>query len=226
MASIIFITGTDTGVGKTVLAALLVMHLQDRGENVIAAKPFCAGGRQDAHVLRRAMRAAVPIEEVNPFYFPEPLAPLVAARRRGRAVKLTEAVSRIKSLAAQCDHLILEGAGGLLVPIARGKTILDLIRALPCRLVLVVARNRLGTLNHTLMTAGFLRQDYHGAMKVVLMNRGRRDLTSGSNAAILREWLGPAPVEEMPNLGPNPTVMRHLQGNCRKLKKVLARILE
>ena len=78
---IIFITGTDTGVGKTVLTALLVRFLRERGVKAVALKPICSGDRADARALRAAMDGALSLDEINPWHFRAPVAPLLAARR-------------------------------------------------------------------------------------------------------------------------------------------------
>src|ERR1700690_1069547 len=93
-----FITGTDTSVGKTVLTALLARHLRERGVNAAALKPVCSGGRADARALRAAMNGALALDEINPWHFPAPLAPLLAARREHRRVRLAEACAHVRAM--------------------------------------------------------------------------------------------------------------------------------
>src|SRR6185312_6066960 len=81
---IVFITGTDTGVGKTIFTGLLVRHLREHGVHALAMKPFCSGGRGDVKLLRAMQDAELTENEINPFYFPKPVAPLVDARRSKR----------------------------------------------------------------------------------------------------------------------------------------------
>src|SRR2546429_4432134 len=92
----IFITGTDTGVGKTVLTGLLVTHLRNQGTDALAIKPFCSGSRADAKLLQAIQDRELTLEEINPFYFPEPVAPLVAARLHRRAITLRQVLAHIE----------------------------------------------------------------------------------------------------------------------------------
>src|SRR5262245_9717014 len=100
---IIFITGTDTGVGKTILTGLLVNHLRAEGVHALAMKPFCSGGRGDVKLLRAMQDAELTEKEINPFYFPEPVAPHVSAKQRKHPVLLGEVVREIKKIAARCE---------------------------------------------------------------------------------------------------------------------------
>src|SRR5690349_6905609 len=123
---IIFITGTDTGVGKTLLTALLLVHLRRQGRAALGIKPFCSGTRADVRLLRQAQDLQLTPSQINPFYFPEPLAPLVAARKHRRTIHSDEILAHVAQSARRCQFLLIEGAGGLLVPLAKGFTTLDL----------------------------------------------------------------------------------------------------
>src|SRR5580704_473436 len=112
-----FITGTDTGVGKTVLAALWVRYLRDKGRNAAALKPVCSGGRVDARMLHATMDNALPLAEINPWHFRAPLAPRLAARREHKNIRLAEVVDWIQAAQKRFDVLLIEGAGGLLSPL-------------------------------------------------------------------------------------------------------------
>src|ERR1039457_5699841 len=94
----LFITGTDTAVGKTMLAALLTWILRERGVNAAALKPVCSGGRADARALRAAMDGALALDEINPWHFRAPIAPLLAARPDRTHVHLSEALAHIRSM--------------------------------------------------------------------------------------------------------------------------------
>src|SRR6185436_6021040 len=92
MSRIVFITGTDTGVGKTVVTCLLVAYLRKQGQDAVAIKPVCSGGREDIRQLRRAQQEALTEEEICPFYFDAPVTPMLAARRAKRRIGLARAM--------------------------------------------------------------------------------------------------------------------------------------
>lgn len=223
-ARIIFITGTDTGVGKTIFTGLLVHHLRSTGSHALAMKPFCSGGRADVRLLRAMQDSELTEDEINPFYFPEPVAPLVSARQRNHAIPLPEVVRRIKEIAARSECLLIEGSGGLLVPLGERYLVSDLIRALNCE-VIVVSRNRLGTINHTLLTVAALKDTGAPQIKIALMavdKSGQRDISCVTNKEILSEFLAPIPVWSIEFLGRNPSKSGVLKKNYKKVKKTLA----
>lgn len=187
------ITGTDTGVGKTVLTALLVRHLRGQGINAFALKPFSSGSRSDARILRAAQDNALTLDQINPFHFPEPLAPLVAARKRRRKISLERVLHLIRQI--DCDHLLIEGAGGLLTPLGENFTLLDIVTALDAALI-VVAPNKLGVINHTLLTLGAANRP----ATVVLMEPRKSDRSARTNPAILQELIAPCPILSFPFL--------------------------
>ena len=170
MTRIIFITGTDTGVGKTLLTCLLLHHLRQSGCHALAMKPFCSGSRADTESLRALQDGELTSDEITPFFFAEPLAPLVAARKHHRRTRLLDVLHQIKRIANRCQCLLVEGIGGVLVPLADGTTVRDLIARLHCE-VIVVSRNQLGTINHTLLTVEALKTIDNKGLKVVLMSQ-------------------------------------------------------
>lgn len=222
---IVFITGTDTGVGKTVLTGLLLSHLRQRGCKALAIKPFCSGSRSDPMLLRSLQGRELAATEINPFYFPEAVAPLVSARKHGNWIRLETVVAKIRSLARQCDWLLVEGAGGLLVPLGEGYSVLDLITRLKA-LVVVASRNKLGTLNHTLLTVSALRGAAIRRMKVVLMGSAANDLAARSNPQILSELLEPTPLYCLPFLGKGVKRAAVIKKSSARLAATLARVLE
>jgi dethiobiotin synthetase len=155
----IFVTGTDTGVGKTVATAALGLALRGAGIDVGVMKPVETGavwrdGRrvgEDAAVLRRLIAPDDPPEDVNPVALELPAAPSAAAKHAGTVIDLARIREAYARLAARHARLLVEGAGGLLVPLDAKTTMADLALALAAPLV-VVARQRLGTINHTLLT--------------------------------------------------------------------------
>src|SRR5208283_5473302 len=130
MKRTLFITSTDTGAGKTVLTALLAQFLRARGVNAAALKPISSGVRADARALRAAMDGALPLDEINPWHFRAPIAPLLAARRERTHVHLAEVMAHIRALQKRFDALLIEGAGGLLSPLGENFDSGDLIAAL------------------------------------------------------------------------------------------------
>ena len=108
---IFLIIGSDTGVGKTVLTALLTRRLRERGVRVAALKPICSGGRDDARQLHSAGGKTLALDEVNPWHFRAPLAPLIAARRESKSVNLRDVVQHIGQVNRRFETVIVEGAG-------------------------------------------------------------------------------------------------------------------
>jgi len=160
----IFITGTDTGVGKTIVAATLARLLCVRGLRVGVMKPVTSGCREedgrlysdDAQLLCQASGAAYS-DDIAPYCLREPLAPAEAAKLDGVRVDFNLIRESFERLSASCDFMIVEGAGGLMVPLAGGMLVADLAQQLQLPL-LVVARPDLGTINHTVLTCFAARQ--------------------------------------------------------------------
>jgi dethiobiotin synthetase len=159
-----FVTGTDTGVGKTVVAAGLTRALVARGLRVAVMKPIASGSdptpqglrNADALALMGAANVTAPYDVVNPYCFAPAISPHIAAREAGAAIDLTLLRSRLDSLAGASDCVIVEGAGGWLAPISDTATMADLAAALALPVILV-AGLRLGCLNHSLLTRESLR---------------------------------------------------------------------
>jgi dethiobiotin synthetase len=155
----IFVTGTDTGVGKTIVAAAIARYLRDQGVNVGVFKPVTSGAlenggklvSEDAELLRWAAKCTSPAGDVSPYLLREPLAPSEAAQRDGVTIRYERIRESFDRLAAHHDFLIVEGAGGLLVPLTDDLFVADLAKRLELPL-LIVARPDLGTVNHTLLT--------------------------------------------------------------------------
>ena len=228
---IIFITGTDTGVGKTVFTALLVHHLRASGVHALAIKPFCSGGRADVRLLRAMQDGELSEDDINPFYFTEPVAPLVSGRRHKSTVSLPEVLHHVKRISRRCRCLLIEGSGGLLVPLGEnsdGKKYLvsDLIERLNCEII-VVSRNRLGTINHTLLTIRCLQNDSKKVigpkkLQIALIQNADRDPSCACNWRILSEVCAPIPVHQVRFLGQNASKCGVLKKKYKKVKKTLA----
>jgi len=223
-ARITFVTGTDTGVGKTVLTGLIVLYLRQCGVNALAMKPFCTGDRLDVSVLAALQSHQVGFDEINPVYFTEPLAPLAAARKCGYSVKIPRVLNSIRAMQNRCDWLVIEGIGGVSVPLTKSFTVADLISKLQCEPI-VVARNRLGTINHTLLTVDALKRTGVRQIKVVLMDQEQADPSAEHNQLIISELARDVPVYRLSFLGPNASEPACLKKSLPKVKKVVAQLL-
>ena len=195
-----FITGTDTGVGKTVLTALLTRHLRERGVNAAALKPVCSGDRADARALHAASAGALTLDEINPWHFRAPMAPLLAARRERRRVALTGVLAHVRAMQKRFDVVLIEGAGGLLSPLGEkfdSRELIAALRATP----MVVCPNRLGAVNQVLLTLAALPRSAACRARVVLMSPSKPDASTATNASLLAEFLDAKKIFCLPWLG-------------------------
>jgi len=206
----IFVSGTDTGVGKTMIAAALIRSACRRGMRVAALKPVETGclsenGKlipADGLFLREAAGLSLPIDQIVPVRYAAPVAPMVAARMEGYQVDLEAIHEAYRRLAVSYELVVVEGAGGLMVPISDrsgGYFMIDLVRDLGLSLILV-AGTRLGTINHTLLS---IRQAEAAGIPIagVVLNQVLlpvNDFAEPTNPALLRELLS------VPVIGPFP----------------------
>jgi len=199
-----FVTGTDTGVGKTVVGQALVRALRARGVDVGVLKPIETGvgaaGPLDAMALRDAAGVSDSLDDVCPQRFALPAAPTVAAEAEGRRVDL-RAVDRAFTRIAECHaFIVVEGAGGLLVPVAEGVSMGDLAARLSLP-VIVVARAALGTINHTLLTLEAAAARGLDVLGVVISHAdGALSPPDRANLGALRGALGARVIGEIPPL--------------------------
>ena len=195
-----FIAGTDTGVGKTWVTTRWLRCLRESGIDAVGMKPIECGGREDAIAIRDACDGVATLEEINPISMPEPLAPaaIIGAPR----IDFYEILVNFDLLSMRHSPVLVEGAGGWLVPLDRERTMADLALALGLPVV-VVAANRLGVLNHTLLTVRAI-VDAGLQCRAVFLNdldEAARpdDLSRKSNARVLRDHLpGVAVIERDP----------------------------
>lgn len=222
MQNLFFITGTDTGAGKTVLTALLARFLRERGVRVAALKPFCSGGRADARALHAALGGALTLDEINPWHFRAAIAPALAARLEKRPVKLASALARIRATRKNFAVTLVEGAGGLLSPLGEGFDSRDLLAALRATPV-IVAQNKLGAVNHLRLTLEALPKNRRAQAKVVLMSPAKPDSATKTNASLLGEFFPAEKTFTLPWLGKNLSLAQALkQASVKRTLTALA----
>jgi dethiobiotin synthetase len=210
VARSLLVTGTDTGIGKTTLASAIAAAIRRRGRDVGVIKPVETGCQPDldgalipadALQLRWAAGRDDPLDRVCPFRFRAPLAPSVAARREGVQLELAELAGRVRATMMACELALVEGAGGLLVPLTDSASFADLARACGLRLLVVVG-NRLGAINHARLTLDWARTaGLEVAGYAVNTLAPESDLAAETNVAVLRELCGPS-LGVFPFVGP------------------------
>jgi len=184
-----FLTGTDTGVGKTYVAGLLIRALRRAGFDTVGLKPICCGERDDAEALRAAADDELGLDDVNPVWFRFPAAPYTASMVENRMPDLDQIRDRFGRIRAGRRSVIVEGVGGWLVPITRDYFVADLAieMGLP---VVVVAANKLGVLNHTLLTVQAIQARGMRCAGVILNNIGdASDAVTSTNRSVLEHLL-------------------------------------
>jgi dethiobiotin synthetase len=192
----VFIIGTDTGVGKTLIAAGLVAALKDRGIEVGVMKPLESGALcfesalipQDALSLKEIAGTHDDLDLINPYCFQAPLAPGVAAEQAGAEVDLQKIKQRYEELKRHHQFMVVEGVGGLLVPIAKGVLLPELIQLLGLP-ILMVARPSLGTINHTLLTISYCQKEGLEVMGFIFSkSTPDADPSEASNASVIARF--------------------------------------
>ena len=185
----VFVTGTDTGVGKTSFTVWLLQRLRERGMRVAGYKPICCGDRDDATQLLAASSPGLTIDEINPVWLRTPAAPLTAATLEHREIDRTALRDGFVRLKERFDFVAVEGVGGWIVPITTDYYTCDL--AVELRLpVLIIARNRLGCLNHVFLTVRSVEAVALAVAGVVLNDLGQEaEVAAKTNAEILQRCL-------------------------------------
>jgi dethiobiotin synthetase len=212
--SALLVTGTDTGIGKTFVACALAHALRARGRTVAVMKPVETGvvsEPEDALRLRAAAADPAPLDDICPYRLRAPLAPAVAARAEGVTIDLARLETLIRRRQAAADVLLVEGAGGLLVPIRDGITYADLAARLGLPL-LVVAANRLGTINHCALTARVAAAAGLTVLGFVLSQPTLdHDPSIASNTATIEHLTGLTCLGEIPHLDDPAEACRFLR---------------
>lgn len=218
---VLFVTGTNTSVGKTVISSLLTRYLLDSGIRIRSVKPLCAGGRDDAVALRAAQGNQLTLDEINPWHFQSSVTPLLAARRRRKKVRQDDVLEYLNEAKRECDVLLVEGAGGLLSPLGEGFSSRELIATMKATPI-IVCPNRLGAINLSRLVLEALPTTARKRAQVALISRPHADSSTQTNAAMIREFAGGNAVHEFPWLGSivNTAAVK-LEG---KLKRSLQRL--
>ena len=183
-----FITGTDTNAGKTFVTALLTRSLRKAGFDTVAMKPISCGEPEDSRALLKAADNELSIEEVTPVSYSAPLAPIEAARLEGRTFDPSEILPTFERLHRTHRSLLVEGVGGWIVPLTKDYSSADLAKAMGLPVLLVV-RNKLGALNHTLLTLESIASHGLTCGGIVLNNHpdDAGDLAAEGNRRLLPE---------------------------------------
>ena len=216
----IFVTGTDTGVGKTVVSAALAWALKGSGKRLAIIKPVQtgtnSGGLMDIEFTQSVIKTNYPVDAICPYRFSLPLAPSVASRLAGEQIDLKKINSAFQNLSSNHDVVIVEGAGGLLVPITDNYLMSDMARDLGLHLI-IVARPDLGTLNHTLLTTESAR---HRGLKILGIVINKFPLTPGiaerTNLGLILEMTG-VPIVGVIPFSPGICVARGEIGMLREI---------
>ena len=181
-----FVTGTDTGVGKTFTVVQLLRLLRRAGRSCAGFKPICCGDRRDAELLLAAGSEGFTIDEVNPVWLKTPAAPLVAAQIEQVEIDIDRVVAAFHALRGRVEHLLVEGVGGWLVPIKEDYFVSDLAADLNLPVLLVV-ENRLGCLSHTGLSIRGIRQCGLRCEALVLNDPASiKEVAQATNADVLR----------------------------------------
>lgn len=206
-----FVTGTDTGVGKTTVTVRLMQHFAAQGLKVVGMKPVASGcewlaGRwqnEDVMQLTAASNVQAPPELVNPYCFQPAIAPHIAATQAGVEIQLDVIKTAYTALTELADVVIVEGAGGLLVPLNQTQSMSDLLQALELPALLVVGM-RLGCINHALLTRQVLQQQQIPFCGWVANQIDPGMSMQQENLQTLVDWLQQPPVLHLPYQGQKP----------------------
>lgn len=199
----VFVTGTDTGVGKTIVTATVALALKSQGVRTGIMKPIETGtdgpGLSDSQWLRAVTGADGPPDIIAPYQFQAAAAPLVAAAAEGTTIDPTRILSALGMLCTDYDCVIVEGIGGILVPLGPDLMVTDLIRLMKLP-VLIVARSGIGSINHSLLTVECLRNRGIPILGVVFNNPTNPQNDAGTHRTVstILQFTGLASFGELP----------------------------
>jgi dethiobiotin synthetase len=227
----LFVTGTDTGVGKSIVTGGLAAVLREQGANVGVMKPVETGCLHDdgsffpadAQFLKDMSGVDTPLEEIVPYQFKEPLAPSVAAEREGITIDSNQLVKKFEHISRHHDFMLVEGAGGLLVPFYQKFLFIDLVKLFKLP-VLIVSRATLGTINHTLLTLRAARAEKVPVAGIVINNLSpERSVASETNPEVIARLVDvpvwgvlPYQAEIQPHFSCRETIMKLVRGHLNE----------
>lgn len=200
-----FITGTDTDVGKTIVASGLSAILYEKGLDVGVFKPCLSGidrddEQSDTKILQTMSKTKLTLEEITPFSFREPLAPYVAAKREGKEIVLQDVLNHWEKICHKHSFYIVEGAGGITVPLGKDFSVSDLCKALSLPL-LIVARPNLGTVNHLILTVDFAIQQGLTIAGIILNGMNENpSIAEQTNPELISELIEVPIIGKIPKL--------------------------
>jgi dethiobiotin synthetase len=211
-----FVSGTDTDVGKTIISGGLAAVLREKNVEVGVFKPMLSGisredPESDTAFLKEMSQTPLTAEEITPFAFREPVSPLVAAQQEGIKVELEEVVQKWEKIRGQCDCFIVEGAGGISVPLGEKFLVSDVIQKTGLPLI-IVARPDLGTINHTFLTVQYARSAGIKVAGIIINGRTEKpDLAEKTNPAVIEQLTG------VPVLGVTPRLKKVTKRNVKEM---------
>lgn len=192
----VFVTATDTGVGKTFIASGLALCMKEIGMDVGVMKPVATGKSEDVNILK-SINSNDDINDINPIYLPLEASPLIAKRILKKEIDISKIKSSFERLVNRHEYMIVEGIGGIMVPITESYMVIDMIKELNLPTI-IVCKGALGTINHTLLTINALRTN---SVKIagIIANNVNNDLDEYAIDAIKE-------ISNTPLLGKIPTV--------------------
>ncbi len=192
-----FIAGTDTDVGKTYVTSCMLRDLISRGIKAVGYKPIACGDRSDARAIRDACEAKLSLEEINPVYLRSATAPAIACELEQTSIDESELRRAYEHLAQQYETVLVEGAGGWYVPLSTGRTMADFATDLALPIILVV-ENKLGAINHTLLTLESIEKRGLHCHGIILNHRAEEwDLASLTNRRQIEEYCNTPVLAEL-----------------------------